>query len=160
MVVKRLSTSLACRVVGLNRDRFNEYVAAGSFPCAPATVPGRARLFDPNDMLTLHLFKRLMDDGYTVGSAGKIACEIGLVAKCNPEARAITYVETYFPGGTACLPEDVPPVESWDSEGFGPGPVKPDIRKVTTFRIAKERDLVAHYTDEETSTFRDPADEE
>lgn len=157
MAVRKVSTSIACRIVGLNRDRFNEYVAAGQYRCAPSTVPGRARMFDPDDLLTLFLFKRLIEDGYTVEKAGHIACEIGAVAKINPEARAISYVEDYFVGrGRAMLAGNVPDPSEWDSVLLS----GTDIRKVTTFRIGKERDLVAHYADEETSNFRDPADEE
>ena len=154
MATPKVSTSIACRIVGLNRDRFNEYIAAGHYGCAPSTVPGRTRLFGPDDLLTLMLFKRLMDDGYTVEAAGKIACAIGTVAQCYPEARAVSYVETYIGSGTAMLTKDVPPAEDWDTVTISGC----DIRKVTTFRIGKERDLVAHYTDEETNTFRDPAD--
>ena len=151
----RLSTSKACRVAGINKDRFNEYVAAGHYPCAPSTIPGRARLFNPDDMLTLFLFKRLIDDGATVQAAGRIACEIGVIAKIYPAERAISYVETYIGSATAVLPRDVPSPETWDEVLFS----GVDIRKVTTFRIGKERDLVAHYTAEETATFVDPSDE-
>lgn len=154
MAVQKLSTSVACRVAGINRDRFNEYVAAGHYPCAPRTIPGRARLFDPDDMLTLFLFKRLMDDGYTVERAGNIACQLGSVAKAFPDERALTYVELYVGSSNVMLPRDVPPAEKWDEILLSGS----DIRKATTFRIAKERELVAFYTDEETSTFVDPAD--
>jgi len=147
-----LTTAVACRVAGINRDRFNEYVAAGHYRCAPQTVPGRARLFDPDAMLTLFLFKRLMDDGFTVERAGGIACAIGEVAKQNPDARAISYVESYFPGGHAFLPSIVPPPEEWDNVLFS----GTDIRKVTTYRIGKERDLVAHYTEEQRAIIGDP----
>ncbi len=152
MAVTRLTTAVACRVAGINRDRFNEYVAANQYQCAPRTIPGRARLFDPDDMLTLHLFKRLMDDGYTVEKAGHIACEIGQVARIHPEARAVSYVETYFSRGSAHLTSEVPAPETWDDVLFS----GTDIRKVTTFRIGKERDLVAHYTEEERSIIGDP----
>lgn len=157
MATKKVSTAIACRIVGLNRDRFNEYVAADQYTCAPKTVPGRTRLFDPDDLLTLMLFKRLMDDGYTVDKAGTISCAIGNIARCFPEERTISYVEDYFAGhGAAYLTKDVPDPSKWDDVTFS----GTDIRKVTTFRIGKERDLVAHYTDEETSTYRDPSDEE
>lgn len=156
MPVPKLTTSVACRVVGLNRDRFNEYVAAGQYRCAPSTVPGRARLFDPDAMLTLHLFKRLMDDGYTVEKAGAIACAIGDVAKQSPEARVVSYVETYFTGhGTAMLTSQVPAPETWDEVLLS----GTDIRKVTTFRIGKERDLVARYTDEERAIIGNPEED-
>ncbi|MEJ7777480.1 MAG: hypothetical protein WKF52_08910 [Sphingomicrobium sp.] len=152
MAVPKVTTPVACRIAGLNRDRFNEYVAAGHYGCAPRTVPGRARLFDPDDMLTLFLFKRLLDDGYTVERAGTIACAIGEVAKLHPEARAVSYVESYFRGGHAHLASDVPAPETWDDVLFS----GTDIRAVTTFRIGKERDLVAHYTEEERSIIGDP----
>lgn len=153
MAVPKLTTAVACRVAGINRDRFNEYVAAGHYHCAPPTVPGRARLFDPNAMLTLHLFKRLMDDGYTVERAGMMACAIGDVALQHPEERAISWVESYFKNhGMAFLTKDVPPPEKWDDVLFS----GTDIRSATTFRIGKERDLVAHYTAEEASIIGDP----
>ncbi|WP_343343383.1 MerR family transcriptional regulator [Sphingomicrobium sp. XHP0239] len=155
MATPRVSTAIACRIVGLNRDRLNEYIAAGQYACAPATVPGRARLFDPDDLLTLMLFKRLMGDGYTVEGAGRIACAIGNLAKVHPDARAISYVESYIGSGHAMLSHDVPAADEWDDVLLS----GTDIRKVTTFRIGKERDMVAHYIDEETSTFRDPSDE-
>lgn len=156
MPVPKLTTSVACRVVGMNRDRFNEYVAAGQYRCAPNTVPGRARLFDPDAMLTLFLFKRLMDDGYTVEKAGVIACAIGEVAKLNPEARAVSYVEDYFKGhGRAMLTSEVPMPDTWDKVLLS----GTDIRKVTTFRIGKERDLVAHYTEEEQSIIGNPEED-
>ena len=155
MAVQRLTTSVACRVAGISRDRFNEYVAAGHYHCAPKTIPGRARLFDPDDMLTLFLFKRLMDDGFTVEKAGELACAIGAIAKEYPEERAICFVETYFRSGTAALPSSVPPPEDWDHVLFS----GTDIRKVTTFRIGKERDLVAHYTAEEAAIVGDPDEE-
>jgi hypothetical protein len=147
----KLTTLLACEVAGINRDRFNEHVAAGYFPCAPQTVPGRARTFDPDDMLGLRLFADLIKDGFEPRAAGPIACEVAQVARHNPDAPVICYVQTFFSGGTACLPSEVPAPEKWDSEGFGTGRVRPDIRKVTTFRVGKLRELNAHYTAEENS---------
>lgn len=148
MAVPKLTTIAACRVAGINRDRFNEYVAAGQYRCAPSTVAGRTRLFNPDDMLTLFLFKRLIDDGYTIEKAGDIACALGVVAKLHPEERFLSYVEDYFIGhGTAFRAQDVPAYEKWDDVLFS----GTDIRKVTTFRIGKERDLVAHYTEEQRS---------
>lgn len=153
MPVMKLTTAIACRVAGINRDRFNEYVSAGQYHCAPRTSPGRARLFDPDDMLTLFLFKRLIDDGYTIEKAGNIACALGIVAKQFPEERFLSYVEDYFVGrGTAFRAQDVPAYEKWDDVLFS----GTDIRKVTTFRIGKERELVAHYTAEEAAIIGDP----
>lgn len=147
----KLTTKVACRVARMDRDRLNEHVAAGRFPCAPETTPGRARLFDPDDMIALWLFREQMDDGFEASTAGHIACEVARAARENPEARTISYVEDYFRGsrgasrGHAFPTETVPSPDKWDSVLFS----GTDIRKVTTFRIGKLREMIAHYTEEE-----------
>lgn len=143
----RLTTAAACRVARIDRDRFNEHVAAGHFPCAPNTVPGRARLFDPDDMIALWLFRELMEEGYDARAAGRIACSVASAARQNPEARAISYVQTYFPGGAAYPSDQVPDHSHWDTETLG----GTDIRKVITFRVGKLREMISHYADEERS---------
>ncbi|HYD32099.1 MAG TPA: hypothetical protein VEB64_14760 [Azospirillaceae bacterium] len=145
----KLTTMAACRVARIDRDRFNEHVAAGRFPCAPNTVPGRARLFDPDDMIALWLFRELMDDGFEAAKAGVIACAVANAAKQHPEARAISYVEDYFvpPTGRAYPSDQVPAASEWDRVLFS----GTDIRKVTTFRVGKLRELIAHYTEEESA---------
>jgi len=140
-----LTTVAACRVAGIDRDRFNEHVAAGRFGCAPATVPGRSRLFDPDDVLALHLFRDLMDDGFDATRAARIACEVAQVAKLNPDERAISYVETFFSGGSAHPTSAVPDASQWDHVLFSGR----DVRKVATFRIGKLREMIAHFTEEE-----------
>lgn len=147
-VVPKLTTVAACRVARIKRDRFNEFVAAGQFNCAPGTIPGRSRLFDPDDMIALWLFRELMDDGFDARMAGDIACKVAFLARFNPDARAISYVQDYHGhDGEACLAERVPDPSKWDSVALsGKG-----IRKVTTFRISKLREMIAHYTEEERS---------
>lgn len=149
MTVPKLTTAAACRVARIDRDRFNEHVAAGRFGCAPATIPGRTRLFDPDDMIALWLFRELMDDGYDAAHAGAIACEVARSARQNPEAKAISFVSDYFvpPGGNAVPSDQIPDPNKWGELFFGGS----DIRKVMTFNIAKTRALIAHYTDEERS---------
>lgn len=145
----KLTIKAACRVARIDRDRLNEHVAAGRFPCAPATVPGRARLFDPDDMIALWLFRELMDDGFNAEMAGRIACAVANAARQNPEARAISYVQDYFvPAGGDAFPADqVPPASEWDRVLFS----GTDIRKVTTFRVGNLREMIARYTEEERS---------
>ncbi|WP_018964072.1 hypothetical protein [Ancylobacter sp. FA202] len=146
-VVTKLTTVAACRVARIHRDRFNEHVASGRFSCAPDTMPGRARLFDPDDMIGLWLFRELMDDGFDATRAGRIACSVAECARLNPEARSISYVQDYFQpvGGRAFPADKVPDASKWDSVKFN----GTDIRKVTTFRIGKLREMLAHYTEEE-----------
>lgn len=146
--VLKLTTTAACRVARIDRDWFNQHVAAGRFKCAPETVPGRARLFDPDDMIALWLFRELMDDGQDATRAGFIACAVADVARHNPDVRMISYVQDYFGDrGNAFPAEIVPDSSKWDSEIFS----GTDIRKVTTFRIGKLREMIAQYTEEERS---------
>lgn len=147
-IIPKLTTKAACRVARIDRDRFNEHVAAGRFKCAPNTVPGRARLFDPDDMIALWLFRELMDDGFDAGIAGVIACAVAEAARQNPEARAVSYAQDYFGfGGDAFPANAVPDHSKWDEVLLSGR----DIRKVTTFRISKLREMIAHYTEEERS---------
>ncbi|WP_297778973.1 hypothetical protein [uncultured Roseovarius sp.] len=146
----KLTTALACRVARLDRDRFNEAVASGVFTCAPETIAGRARVFDPDDMVALFLYRELIEDGYSKTRAGKVACAVGQAARKYPDAKAISYVEDYFKGFGQAFPADrIPSFEEWDSTTFS----GTDIRKVTTFRIGKMRDIIARDTAEETSIF-------
>ena len=147
----KLTTVAACRVARLDRQRFNEHVSNGDYPCAPPTVQGRTRWFEnPNDLVPLMLFRQLMDDGVSPAKAGRIACAIGQVAREYPDEKIISYVDDYFYGdGTAALPSDVPAPELWDqAAGFFMGT---DIRKVTHHNIGKLRRLIAHYAAEEAS---------
>ncbi|MCM5558078.1 hypothetical protein [Pleomorphomonas sp. JP5] len=148
MTVK-LTTAAACRVARIDRDRFNEHVAAGRFGCAPATIPGRTRLFDPDDMIALWLFRELMDDGMDAATAGATACEVAAVARRRPEAHAVSaYYDYFVPPGVHALPADeVPDPSDWDKVMLGGS----DIRKVTTFNIRKTRELISHFTEEERS---------
>lgn len=141
----RLTTKAACRVVGLDRDRFNEHVAAGNFQCAPATIPGRARLFDPDDMIGLWLFKEFLDEGTDAKTAGVLACEIAQCAKFNPDEPAISLVYSYFSTAHAFPAPTVPEPAKWDEVLFS----GTDIRKVLTYRIGKLRQMIAHYTEEQ-----------
>lgn len=146
----KLTTIAACEVARIDRDRFNEHVAAGNFPCAPETTAGKARAFDPGDTLALSLFKRFMDDGIAGARAGHMACSIARLAKQYPDARIIAYVLDYFNGpGIAYLPEDVPTPDKWDT-AFLSGT---DIREVRYYRIGKERDMIAHYTAEQAAIY-------
>ncbi len=154
MPVPKLTTVAACRVARINRDRLNEFVAAGAFGCAPSTVPGRARLFDPDDMVALWLFRELMEDGFGAERAGAIACEVARAARENPGAAHISYVQDYFGARGFAAPADaVPPRSDWHKVLY---PAGGDIRKETTFRIDKLRDMIAHYTAEEAAIIGNP----
>jgi hypothetical protein len=69
--------ALACRVVNLDRVKFNDAVANKLYPCAPSTVGGSARLFTEEDLLPLYYFARLTELlSISAGRAGRIACDL------------------------------------------------------------------------------------
>ena len=144
-IIPKLTTKAACRVARIDRDRFNEYVADKAFNCAPDTIPGRARLFDPDDMLALCLFRELMDDSYSPKRAGQIACTVAEVARECPDERVMAYVEPYVGTGSAVAYSRLLALGDLDELVISGS----DIRKVTVFRVGKLRDMIAHYTDEE-----------
>jgi hypothetical protein len=145
----RLKTKAACRVAKIDRDRFNEHIAAGRFGCAPPTIPGRARLFDPDDMIALWLFRDLMEDGLGADKAGIIACTVARAARDNPDASTITFVDDYFQpsSGRAFPSEQVPHSKDWQTHLFS----GTNVRKTTTFNIEYTRRMIADRTEEERS---------
>lgn len=157
MTTPRLTTKAACRVAGIDRDRFNEAVARGDYPCAPPTVPGRARFFDSDALIALRLFREFTEEGMEAKRAGALACAIAECARSNPEARAISVVYNYFgPHTFSVHPSDeVPTADKWDSVHFS----GTDIRKVLTYRIGKLREMLDHYVKEESSIIGDDDDD-
>lgn len=143
----KLSTKAACRVARMDRDRLNEAIKDGLYPCAPETIPGRARYFDPDDMIGLWLYRELNEDGCSKVRAGQVACAVMAAAKENPEADAISYVELYVGSRRAVPADQVPGASDWSSVSFSGS----DIRTVTTFNIAKIRKLIVEGTAEELS---------
>lgn len=153
MPPNRLSTKIACRVARLDRQRFNELVAAGAYPCAPATIPGRARYFDPDDMVGLWIFRELMEEGYSPNVAGHIACEVSGAARKSPDAETITLARHYIAGdvGFAMRTDQVPAPDTWSTAMLH----GTNIRSATTFNIRYTRELIAYYVAEELSYIGD-----
>ncbi len=86
--------ALAAEIADIDRQRFNEAVAEGFYPCAPATVPGRARSFGLNDLLALKLYGQLVREGTTPRHAGAVACEFLGFLKCHPDERVALHVRS------------------------------------------------------------------
>ncbi|KPL55486.1 hypothetical protein ABB55_27300 [Prosthecomicrobium hirschii] len=146
-----LTTVAACRVAGIHRDRFNEFVAAGAYRCAPSTTAGRARTFAPDDILGISIFRDLMADGMTAAAAGEIACAVAEAAKANPQALAISYVRTWQTAtgwtldGTAHPTDELPAPAEWNSAGER----KETITRMMTFNVSLLRDLIAKRIEKE-----------
>jgi hypothetical protein len=84
----RVRAALACKIVQLDRLKFNDAVASGVYPCAPATTPGSARIFDEERLLPLYFFARLTEFGVTAATAGRIACEMAAAARADSAENA------------------------------------------------------------------------
>lgn len=149
MATPKLTTAAACRVARIDRVRFNEHVTSGAFHCAPDTIPGRSRLFDPDDMLALRLFRDLIDDGLNSRRAGKIACSVAAAARENPGAAVIAYVQPYLGPGSSVTFERLMETSNGDLDSFYMS--GSDVRDVRLFRVGKLRQMIAHYTEEERS---------
>jgi hypothetical protein len=148
----RLTSKRACRVAGIDHDRLNEHAAAGRYPCAPSTIRGRTRVFDPDDMLALVLFTVLLEDGFAASKAGPIACEVAAAARQHPEARAISYVRSnavksgFTVDGAALPASSLPDPESWNKQLFGDVDL---IERTMTFNVWQYRERIAKRTEEE-----------
>lgn len=55
----KFRTKAACRIAGIDPQRFNEDVAAGEYPHAPATTAGVSRVFDEADIAGLFVYAHL-----------------------------------------------------------------------------------------------------
>jgi hypothetical protein len=97
----RARAAMACRIVNLDRVKFNDAVASGTYPCAPSTRGGSARIFTEAELLPLFFCARLTEFGLPAGRAGRLACEMAMTA--NDEhaelATRIIYVHGAFASG-------------------------------------------------------------
>jgi hypothetical protein len=97
----RFRAALACRIVNLDRVKFNDAAANKLYPCAPATIAGSARIFDEPGLLPLYYFARLSEFGLPAGRAGALACEMANAAslESSEPATRIIYVHGAWTSG-------------------------------------------------------------
>lgn len=83
-------SQLALIAVRLDRQKFNDAVSKGFYPCAPGTTQGRGRFFNMCELLVLWVFARLLDLGLSARVAGAMAVDIA--AKINKtKASRVTF---------------------------------------------------------------------
>ncbi|MCC5984318.1 MAG: hypothetical protein JJU42_08140 [Rhodobacteraceae bacterium] len=82
----RASSKLACQIAGVHQGRFNEAVHFGFYPCAPETIPGRARSFDVDDVVALMIYQHGMRTGLSAKAAGHKACVVRKFMRKHPDA--------------------------------------------------------------------------
>lgn len=163
----RVRSAMAMRVVNLDRQKFNEAVANGQYPCAPSTVKGSARAFDSNDLLSLFFFARLTEFGLSASKAGKMACEMAMCARddtAEPATRIIyvhgSYASGFFIANKVKRPADGVIADNYDPEHETPNEAHPtgwhypgNGRVVFTieFYIKHVREMIAERIDYERS---------
>lgn len=69
----KLPSHVAFIFANIEAQRFNDAVARGFYPCAPATE-GARRKFSEFDLVGLHIFARLVNMGLSQKDAGRFAC--------------------------------------------------------------------------------------
>lgn len=75
-IIFRYPAATACRVAGIDKQRFNEAVAHGRYPCAPEVRKGGIRTFQEDDVVALFIFASLCNKKYPPSLAGEIACAV------------------------------------------------------------------------------------
>jgi hypothetical protein len=88
-LLDRWSTnSVMMRVVGVDRQKFNEAIADGHYRVARDATPGTPRDFDGIDVLGIAAFGRLLDLGFSVRHAGNFAsCVVEVLRGERPIAK-------------------------------------------------------------------------
>lgn len=90
-IEQTMSSTYASEVAFINKQRFNEAVARGDYPCAPK-VEGRARAFTARDIMGLWMYGHLTEDGIPPASAGELACQFVEVLRFTPDLEEVLIV--------------------------------------------------------------------
>ena len=156
----KVSSTFATEIADVDKLRFNEAVASGLYPCAPATKAGAVRYFDLNDIIVLTVYRHLLHEGTLPRSAGPMACGLLDLLRQFPEAERVVWVKSsmgsdgwflvkdfdrdaeIMPGGT-----DVVSFREWRLKF---------MRERISFKMEESAKLIAHPADktaEETSTY-------
>lgn len=96
MTKLRATTALAADIARIDRQRFNEAIAAGFYPCAPETIAGRARSFNLEDLIALTVYGHLLREGVTPRHAGAAACGLrSFLVECPGTDHALQVVGNF-----------------------------------------------------------------
>lgn len=157
MTKLRATTALAADICHIDRQRFNEAVASGFYPCAPETVAGRPRFFDVSDLLALRIYGHHLREGVTPRHAGHAACGVRAFLREHPEAERVLQVVADF--GAHLGPVSWLPPEKFDVEATWIS--GREIVSVREWRLAPMRAaIIARLEDEDASRVLGPSDEE
>ena len=163
----KVRAGFACRIVNLDRVKFNDAVASGTYPCAPSTRSGAARIFEEEELLPLFFFARLTEFGLPAGRAGYLACQMGETARSDDAepAERIIYVHGQTGSGffipnkskrpkdgeivVNYVPEHETPTEEHPTGGHYPGTGR--VLFTIDFYIKHVREIIKMHLDYEAS---------
>lgn len=171
----RVRAAMACRIVNLDRVKFNDAVASGTYPCAPSTRAGSARVFTEAELLPLYFFARLTEFGIPAGRAGSLACEMALVASneySDPATRIIylqgTWTNGFFLANKIKDPKTGEIKDNYDPEHETPNEKNPTgfhypsngrVLFTVDFYIKHVREIIAQHIAYEASILGEEDDE-
>lgn len=69
--MQEFSTLEACEIVKMDRQRLNEDISSGAYPCAPESRPRVGRYWDENDLCALRVYTFLVGIYGTEGATAK-----------------------------------------------------------------------------------------
>ena len=89
-IIFKYPGATACQIAGINKQRFNEAVAAGRYPCAPKVLKGGTRAFREEDIIALFIYARLIEQNMPPRVAGEIACTLRAKLEEYPDADEVS----------------------------------------------------------------------
>jgi len=137
----KAKAALAADIARIDKQRLNEAIAGGFYACAPATTRGATRAFDVLDIITLIVYRHLIDEGMVPRCAGPMACGLRALLSREPEANIVYHVKDGF-GETHWLTEaEFDPGQAWLHET--------NIVSARQWRLDLMRQMVLHRLQEE-----------
>lgn len=134
----RVRTGTAVKIAGIDRDRFNEAVSAGRYPCAPKTQAGSARVFDTDDMVALVIYGHALKMGFDLTTAGETACLVRNALGQNPNMNVASYRGFGDGQRVVSVPIDQPVFTHLDGIGYA---VSAQVWQIATIRTYIEKEI-------------------
>lgn len=140
-----MSSTYACEVAFVNKQRFNEAVARGDYPCAPR-VDGRTRIFTARDVFGLWLYGHLTDEGLPPAKAGDLACQLVEVMRERPDLEEVAVVRDALRRRWVVAPDHIKTLVSFTLGGTQPIGIETlDLRPVHSNIAHQFKKLAARY---------------
>jgi hypothetical protein len=157
----KLRAPLACRLARVEKQRFNEAVARGEYPCAPAAVQGVSRTLSLAETIALDCWGRMLELSMSAKQAGLFACEVlNLVRRIEsgevPDHAWACIIRTGYGYEFACSdPKELDLAARQKAGVVSPTPLsygESNVILTINFQIASIRDRILQGIEEYRST--------